>query len=112
MAFDSANTALESALALQDAFCESELAQEKDCALRIGLHLGEVVEAEDRDIYGDGVNVASRIEGQAEAGQVVAGRASTRSGAPRSGPYSLLFGQAGTKRRQPRPRREPRLLGA
>lgn len=31
-----------------------------DFQLRIGIHLGEVV-FEDRDVFGDGVNVASRI---------------------------------------------------
>ena len=36
---------------------------------RIGVNLGDVI-IEDDDIYGDGVNVASRIEGIAEPGQV------------------------------------------
>ena len=69
--FDSADAALSSALALRDGFTGSEVVQRHECALRVGVHLGEVVEAEDGDVYGDGVNVASRIEGQAEAGQVV-----------------------------------------
>ena len=38
--------------------------------LRIGVNLGDVV-AEGDDIYGDGVNVASRLEGIAEIGGVV-----------------------------------------
>ena len=69
--FDSADAALRSALALRDGFTDSAVVQEHECGLRIGVHLGEVVEAEDGDVYGDGVNVASRIEGQADAGQVV-----------------------------------------
>jgi adenylate cyclase len=34
---------------------------------RIGINLGDVVEEEGR-IYGDGVNIAARIEGLAETG--------------------------------------------
>ncbi len=38
--------------------------------LRIGLHLGDVI-VEGDDLYGDGVNVASRLEGIAQPGGVV-----------------------------------------
>jgi adenylate cyclase len=38
--------------------------------LRVGIHIGEVV-VEDEDIYGDGVNVAARLEALAAPGQVV-----------------------------------------
>ena len=69
--FDSADAALRAALALRDEFTGSEVVQRHECALRVGVHLGDVVEADDGDVYGDGVNVALRIEGQAEAGQVV-----------------------------------------
>ncbi|MFV2007821.1 MAG: adenylate/guanylate cyclase domain-containing protein, partial [Longimicrobiales bacterium] len=69
--FDSTNAALESAIALQRAFAESETVQSHACSLSVGVHVGEVVESEDGDIYGDGVNMASRIEGVASAGQVV-----------------------------------------
>ena len=63
--FDSADAAVRSAIKLQEGFTVD------GCALRIGVHLGEVVEQEDGDLLGDGVNVASRIEGQAQPGQVV-----------------------------------------
>jgi adenylate cyclase len=36
---------------------------------RIGINLGDVIEEEDR-IYGDGVNIAARLEGLAEAGGI------------------------------------------
>ena len=51
--------------AVSDAvYCAGELivaCNEKDIDLRIGIHSGDVIE-EDGDIFGDGVNVASRLE--------------------------------------------------
>ena len=37
---------------------------------RIGVNLGDVI-VQDDDVYGDGVNVAARLEGLAEPGAVV-----------------------------------------
>jgi TolB-like protein/class 3 adenylate cyclase len=37
---------------------------------RIGIHLGDVVEEDDGDLMGDGVNVAARLEGLAQAGEI------------------------------------------
>ena len=36
---------------------------------RIGVNLGDVIQDEDR-IYGDGVNIAARVEGLADPGGV------------------------------------------
>jgi class 3 adenylate cyclase len=69
--FDSTNRALESALTLRDAFVASEIARRHGCTLSVGVHMGEVIQAEDGDVYGDGVNVAARIEGVATTNQVV-----------------------------------------
>jgi adenylate cyclase len=46
-----------------------ELAEEKRMEFRIGVNLGDVVEDGDT-IYGDGVNIAARLESLAEAGGI------------------------------------------
>ena len=49
---------------------QSRLSQEPKVPLRIGLHLGDVMHA-DNDVYGDSINIASRIEGMGVAGNVL-----------------------------------------
>src|SRR6476620_5464465 len=44
---------------------EPEEPEERRIRFRIGINLGDVI-AEDRDIFGDGVNVAARLEALAE----------------------------------------------
>jgi adenylate cyclase len=44
-----------------------ELPEDRRMLFRIGVNLGDVIEEGDR-IYGDGVNIAARLEGLAEAG--------------------------------------------
>jgi TolB-like protein len=46
------------------------LAPERRMPFRIGVHLGDVIEQEDGTIYGDGVNIAARMEALAEGGWV------------------------------------------
>src|SRR6266850_2345032 len=43
---------------------------ERRIELRIGIHLGDVVEEPDGDLMGDGVNIASRLEGVAQPGAI------------------------------------------
>jgi len=43
--------------------------ENKRMVFRIGVNLGDVIEEEGR-IYGDGVNIAARLEGLAEAGGI------------------------------------------
>ena len=47
----------------------AELSENRRMEFRIGINLGDVIEEGER-IYGDGVNVAARIEGLAEGGGV------------------------------------------
>jgi adenylate cyclase len=65
--FPSAVNALRCALALQKEMAEanSALPEEPQIRLRIGINLGEVV-GEGTDIFGDGVNIAARLEAMAE----------------------------------------------
>jgi len=69
--FPSAVSAVEAASAMQQqlAECNCELPENRRLAFRIGVNLGDVVHDEGR-IYGDGVNVAARIEALAEPGGI------------------------------------------
>ena len=65
--FPSAVNALRCALGLQQGMAEAnaDLPEERQIRLRIGINLGEVV-GEGTDIFGDGVNIAARLEAMAE----------------------------------------------
>jgi adenylate cyclase len=43
---------------------------ERRIELRVGVHLGDVVEESDGDLMGDGVNIATRLEGIAKPGAI------------------------------------------
>jgi adenylate cyclase len=62
-AFGSVSQALEAAVAIQEAFATKPL------TLRIGINLGDVIAA-DGDMFGDGVNIAARLESMAEPGGI------------------------------------------
>jgi TolB-like protein/Tfp pilus assembly protein PilF len=47
----------------------ADVAEPQRIAFRIGINLGDVI-AEPEDIYGDGVNIAARLEGLAEPGGI------------------------------------------
>lgn len=74
--FASAVDAVNCAVEMQRELAErnAELSYERRMQFRIGVNVGDVVEEEDR-IYGDGVNIAARVEGLAEAGGIcISGR--------------------------------------
>lgn len=70
--FGSAIEAVRSAVELQRGMVERNQGTppERRQAFRIGLHLGDIIVSED-DVFGDTVNVASRLEGLAEPGSIV-----------------------------------------
>jgi adenylate cyclase len=51
----------------------ADLPEKRRMLFRIGVNLGDIVEEDDR-IYGDGVNIAARLEGLAEAGGICISR--------------------------------------
>ena len=63
-----ASGAVKSAMAIQEA-----LKEDPAVTLRIGLHVGDVIH-KDGDIYGDAVNIASRIESMGIPGSILVSR--------------------------------------
>lgn len=76
IAFTSAVEALSAAIEFQQAMAdgESDRPEAERLVFRIGVHLGDVI-VDGEDLYGDGVNVAARLEGEAPAGGIVASSA-------------------------------------
>jgi adenylate cyclase len=70
--FPSAVDALGAAIEFQQAMAEVNRDESEDTAIvfRIGLHLGDLIVDGD-DLYGDGVNVAARLEAEAPPGGIV-----------------------------------------
>jgi adenylate cyclase len=74
--FSSVVDAVESAVEIQMELKSKneELPEDRRMEFRIGINLGDVIEEGER-IYGDGVNVAARVEGLAEGGGIcISGR--------------------------------------
>ncbi len=68
--FESANGAMAAALAVQVELAEGAAAVPEAVRMRfrIGLHLGDVMHMPDGSIYGEGVNIAARLQELAEPG--------------------------------------------
>jgi TolB-like protein/class 3 adenylate cyclase/Flp pilus assembly protein TadD len=75
--FETAAGAVTAALAVQEELgaASSSLPAERRMRFRIGVHLGDVIEKSDGTVYGDGVNIAARLEGLAEPGGITVSEA-------------------------------------
>ena len=73
--FASVVDAVECAAAIQSGVAEREadLPREQRIAFRIGINIGDVI-VEEGDIYGDGVNIAARLEQLAGPGEICVSR--------------------------------------
>ncbi|MBP1873929.1 TolB-like protein/class 3 adenylate cyclase/Flp pilus assembly protein TadD [Ensifer adhaerens] len=70
--FRSVVDAVRCAIEVQSAMLERNagVPEDRRIEFRIGIHLGDVVEESDGDLMGDGVNIASRLEGIARPGAI------------------------------------------
>ncbi|OBQ84273.1 adenylate/guanylate cyclase domain-containing protein [Mesorhizobium sp. WSM3873] len=70
--FRSVVDAVRCAIEVQNGMVERNagVPQDRRIEFRIGIHLGDVVEESDGDLMGDGVNIASRLEGVAAPGAI------------------------------------------
>jgi adenylate cyclase len=70
--FSSVVDAVECAIEIQQGMAarNSEEPEDRRIDFRIGINLGDVI-VEDDDLFGDGVNVAARLEGKADPGAVL-----------------------------------------
>ncbi|MFY9317811.1 MAG: adenylate/guanylate cyclase domain-containing protein [Burkholderiales bacterium] len=68
--FETATGAVSAALSIQQEIRQSgeKIPEDRRMRFRIGVHLGDVMEKADGTIYGDGVNIAARLQALAEPG--------------------------------------------
>ena len=94
--FGSTVDALRCATEVQAAIGErnAAIAPDKRIEFRIGIHQGDIV-AEDGDIFGDGVNIAARLEALAESGGICV---SARVQEDAAGKLDLAFRDLGEQR--------------
>lgn len=71
--FDIAAGAVAAALSIQNKLevASESVAADRRMHFRIGVHLGDVIEKHDGTVYGDGVNIAARLQALAEPGGIV-----------------------------------------
>ncbi|RWB32898.1 tetratricopeptide repeat protein [Mesorhizobium sp.] len=88
--FPSVNEAVDAALAIQAGFDKGPF------ELRIGINLGDVIE-DDGDVYGDGVNVAARLEAMCDPGQIFVSGAVVMAAARNSADRFVRIGRRRAK---------------
>jgi len=71
--FETATGAVAAALVIQQELdtASSDVPDEQRMRFRIGVHLGEIIEKADGTVYGDGVNIAARLQGMGAPGGVI-----------------------------------------
>ncbi len=75
--FETAAGAVVAALAIQRSLAASgrEVAEARRMRFRVGVHLGDVIEKSEGSVYGDGVNIAARLQALAVPGGIVVSEA-------------------------------------
>src|SRR5258708_23639360 len=68
--FDTAGGVVDAALAVQKAreAASASIVEDRRMRVRIGVHLGDVMEKPDGSVYGNGVNIAARLQAKAWPG--------------------------------------------
>lgn len=70
--FETAAGAMRAALAVQEKLNAEAMTvpKERRVHFRIGVHLGDVIEKADGTVYGDGINIAARLQASADPGGI------------------------------------------
>ena len=71
--FQSATGAVSAALAIQDELrrLSGDVSEDRRMLFRIGVHMGDVIEKADGTVYGDGVNIAARLQALGDPGGIL-----------------------------------------
>jgi class 3 adenylate cyclase/TolB-like protein len=71
--FDTSAGAVQAAIRIQSELVDQaeQLPHDRRLLFRIGIHLGDIVEKPDGTVYGDGVNIASRLQALSKPGGVL-----------------------------------------
>ncbi len=68
--FETASGAVMAGLAIQNELAGAADTEDRRLRFRVGIHLGDVIEKPDGTVYGDGVNVAARLQSLADPGGI------------------------------------------